>query len=133
MTRIESDPVGEVGGPLGAAISREIVQIYARYYGRGPTKAKSVRRNDIVVVVLEEIFTKAELVLVHAGRFDQVRSHRQAFQDEIEPLFRQVVEQATSRPVRAFLSQVSGDDNGIASEVFVLGDGELREAGELTA
>jgi len=110
---------GGTGGSIVAEISREIVRIHAQYYGRGPTRAKAVWRHDIVVVVLEEIFTRAEEVLVDAGRFDQVRSSRQAFQDEIEPLFKQSVELATGRPVRAFLSQVT--EEGIASEVFVLG------------
>jgi uncharacterized protein YbcI len=125
MPQLEPD----ASGAVVAEISREVVQLHARYYGRGPTKAKSVWRNDVVVVVLEEVFTKAELVLVEAGRFDQVRSHRQAFQDEIEPLLCRIVERATGRPVRAFLSQVSGEDRGIASEVFVLGGrGNLAEA-----
>jgi hypothetical protein len=39
-------------------------------------------------------------------------------QDEVEPLFGQLVEQATGREVRSFLSQVSPD--GIAAETFVL-------------
>jgi uncharacterized protein YbcI len=77
-----------------------------------------VYRNDVVVVILEEIFNKAEEVLTKAGSFEQVRAHRQAFQDQVEPLFRNVVEQATGRSVRAFLSQVTPE--GIASEVFVL-------------
>lgn len=97
-----------------------MVRIHAQYYGRGPTKARAIWRHDIVAVILEEIFTKAEEVLVEAGRFEQVRSHRQAFQDQVEPLFRNVVEQATGRTVYAFLSQVS--EEGVASEVFVLGD-----------
>jgi uncharacterized protein YbcI len=111
-----------VGGSIVAEISREIVRIHARYYGRGPTKAKAIWRHDVVVVILEEIFTKAEHVLLEAGHFQQVRSHRQAFQDQVEPLFCQVVEQATGRQVRAFLSQVTQE--GVASEVFVLADGD---------
>lgn len=103
-------------GSIVAEISREVVRIHARYYGRGPTKARAIWRHDVVAVILEEIFTKAEEMLVEAGRFDQVRSHRQAFQDQVEPLFRSVVEQATGRPVYAFLSQVS--EEGVASEVF---------------
>lgn len=103
---------------LVADVSREIVRIYSRFYGRGPTKAKTVFHNDTIVVVLEEIFTKAEQVLVQANQFAQVRAQRQAFQDEIEPLFRQVVEEVTGRRVRAFLSQVT--EEGIAAEVFVL-------------
>lgn len=113
----------ETAGSVVAAIAREVVRVHARYYGRGPTKAKAVWRHDVVVVILEEIFTRSEEVLVDAGRFEQVRSHRQAFQDQVEPLLRNVVEQAAGHPVRAFLSQVSAE--GIASEVFVLDGGDV--------
>ncbi len=108
-----------------ADVSREIVGIYSRFYGRGPTKAKTVYHHDVVVTVLDEIFSKAEQVLVNAGHFPQVRSNRQAFQDEVGPLFRQVVETLTGRRVRAFLSQVNED--GVAVEVFVLEPAEPAE------
>jgi uncharacterized protein YbcI len=107
------------GGSLVALISRDIVRIHARFYGRGPTKAKTVWRDEIVVCVLEDIFTKAEQLLVDGGRFEDVRAHRTAFQDEAKPLFLASVESVTGRKVRSFLSQVSID--GAASEVFVLG------------
>jgi uncharacterized protein YbcI len=106
------------GHSIVAEIAREIVRLHAQYYGRGPTKAKAVYRNDVIVVVLEEIFTKAEEVLNDGGQFAQVRVQRQAFQDIMAPLLRNAVEQATGRQVRSFLSQVS--EEGIASEVFVL-------------
>lgn len=109
-------------GSIVAEISREVVRIHAQYYGRGPTRARTIWRQDVVAVILEEIFTGAEEMLTEAGRFEQVRSHRQAFQDQVEPLFRNVVEQATGRRVRTFLSQVS--EEGVASEVFVLSDAE---------
>jgi uncharacterized protein YbcI len=101
-----------------ADVSREIVRLYARYYGRGPTKAKTVWRDEVLVCVLGEVFTRGEEVLVEAGHFDQVRTNRQAFQDAIEPLLRQMIEEATGRRVQSFLSQVSPE--GIASAVFVL-------------
>jgi uncharacterized protein YbcI len=101
-----------------AEISREIVKAHSQYYGRGPTKARTVWKDDVIVVILEEIFTRAERTLVDAGHFEQVRATRQAFQDEVEPLFRQLVEQATGRTVRSFLSQVNPD--GISAEIFVL-------------
>src|SRR5690348_13366038 len=104
---VKGDTPDPVTGSIIAEIAREVVRIHAQYYGRGPTKARAIWRHDVVAVILEEIFTKAEEMLVEAGRFDQVRSHRQAFQDQVEPLFRNVVEQATGRSVRGFLSQVS--------------------------
>lgn len=106
------------GHSIVAEIAREIVRVHAQYYGRGPTKAKAVYRNDVIVVILEEIFTKSEEVLNDGGEFLQVRAQRQAFQDLMAPLLCNVVEQATGRPVRAFLSQVH--EQGVASEVFVL-------------
>jgi uncharacterized protein YbcI len=111
---------GDRDGSLLADISRDIVRIHARFYGRGPTKAKTIWRDEIVVCILEDIFTKAEQLLVDGGRFEDVRSHRTAFQDEAEPLFRAAVEAVTGRRVRSVLGQVSID--GAVSEVFVLGD-----------
>jgi uncharacterized protein YbcI len=127
------DAPGTTHTSVVADISREIVKTHSQYYGRGPTKARTIWKDDLIVVVLEEIFTRAERTLVEAGHFEQVRATRQAFQDEVEPLFRQLVEQATGRKVRSFLSQVNFD--GIASEVFVLarqdaGRGELDGLGD---
>lgn len=111
-------PVATPASSIVADISREIVKAHAQYYGRGPTKARTVWKDETVVVILEEIFTRAERTLVDAGHFAQVRATRQAFQDEVGPLFRQIVEQATGRQVRSFLSQVNPD--GIGAEIFVL-------------
>ena len=111
-------PVSDRHGSLLAQISRDMVGIYARFYGRGPTKAKTVWREEIVICVLQDVFTKAEQVLASGGHFGDVRAARVAFQDEVEPLFRAIVEAATECQVRSFLSQVSVD--GVAAEVFVL-------------
>lgn len=110
---------GAAGGAVVAGISREIVRVYADYYGRGPTKAKTVWRDDVITCVLEDAFTRAERVLVDGGRFEQVRLNRQAFQDEIEPVFRRRIEAVTGRRVTACLSQINRD--GVAAEIFVLG------------
>lgn len=124
MMAEKSSPIADPSVTTGvqtsivAQISREIVKAHAQYYGRGPTKARTVWKDDVVVVILEEIFTRAEWTLANAGHFDQVRATRQAFQDQIAPLFCQIVERATGRHVRSFLSQVS--QAGVASEVFVL-------------
>jgi uncharacterized protein YbcI len=107
------------GSSLVATISRDIVRVHAQFYGRGPTRAKTIWRDEIVVCVLEDVFTKAERLLVDHGRFEEVRRHRMAFQDEVEPLFRRAVEGTTGRAVKSFLSQTAEDS--VVSEVFVLG------------
>jgi uncharacterized protein YbcI len=114
-------------GVLGK-IARAVVQVHARFYGRGPTKAKAVWRDEVVCVALEDLFTQGEKVLVQAGKFDQVRDTRLAFQDEVEPVLRAEIEAITGHRVRAFTSQVSVDNFG--SEVFVLADGARGESPE---
>jgi uncharacterized protein YbcI len=111
---------GDRGGSIVAAISRDMVRIHSHYYGRGPTRAKTIWRDEVVVSILEDIFTRAERLLVDAGHFEEVRTHRMHFQDEVRPLFCGSIEKHTGRQVRAFLSQTSSE--GAASEVFVLGD-----------
>jgi len=116
----------DVGGQL-AGISRAVVRIHAEHYGRGPDRAKTIWQRDVILCLLEEVYTPAERTLIQAGRFDQVRSLRTAFQDEVEPLLRAAVEAVTGRRVRAFLSQVSAEPE-LASEVFVLEPLERPEA-----
>ncbi|HVV91066.1 MAG TPA: Na-translocating system protein MpsC family protein [Solirubrobacterales bacterium] len=116
---IQESIAADASGAMAAGISREIVGIYAEYYGRGPTKAKTLWREDVITCVLEDAFTRAEQVLVHGNRFEQVRINRQAFQEQIEPLLRDAVEKVTGRRIRSCLSQINRD--GVAVEVFVLG------------
>jgi uncharacterized protein YbcI len=118
MSEPQASPTEAAGHSIVAEISREIVKAHVKFFGRGPTKAKTIWREDVVAVVLEEIFTTAEQTLMEAGQFEHVRTHRQTFQDEIEPLFREIVERSTGRRVRAFFSQVNPD--GIAVEIFLL-------------
>jgi uncharacterized protein YbcI len=106
-------------GATVAAISREIVGTYSEYFGRGPTKAKTLWREGLVICVLEEVFSRPEQMLVDAGRFEQVRSHRLALHDAMEKQMSSAVESATGYGVGACLGQVSGD--AIAIEAFVLG------------
>ncbi|HEY2479847.1 MAG TPA: Na-translocating system protein MpsC family protein [Solirubrobacterales bacterium] len=115
---VEDSGTRDGTGAIVAVISREVVGIYAEYYGRGPTKAKTTWRDDLVVCVLEDVFSRAERVLVDGGRFEQVRANRQAFQEQIEPILREAIEKVTDRRVETCLGQVS--QNGVAVEVFIL-------------
>jgi uncharacterized protein YbcI len=110
----------ERSGAIVAAISREVVGIYAEYHGRGPTKAKTIWRDGIVVCTLEEVFTRAESILIDAGRFDQVSSHRQTIREITEPRLRAAVQEQTGRRVETCLGQIHADD--VAVEVFLLGE-----------
>jgi len=65
------------GGSLPVAISNAIVGFLRDYTGRGPTKARTSIRDNVVVVMLEQTLTKGEQVLVDKGRTEQVLALRQ--------------------------------------------------------
>jgi uncharacterized protein YbcI len=119
-------------GALVSQLSREIVQLHARLYGRGPTKARSHLQNDYAVCILEEIFTTAERTLITAGSGDHVSETRRKFQDAVKGEFIDVVERITGRSVRVFLSQVDIDAN-LALEFFIFADADRSEAGQPVA
>ena len=102
-------------------ISNEIVHLHSEYYGRGPSKAKTYIQDDLVVVVLEETFTPAERTLIERGEGDGIHDIRRRFQQVMQDQFKAIVEEAMGRPVRAFMSETSLDED-IAVEVFLLGD-----------
>jgi uncharacterized protein YbcI len=108
-------------GETRAAISREIVRLQAEYYGKGPTKAKTHIVDDIVVVVLEESFTRAEKTLAQRGEREAIKHIRRRFQQQMAENFTSVVEQATGRKVRAFLSETDIDQD-VSVEIFLLAD-----------
>jgi uncharacterized protein YbcI len=108
-------------GALVSQLSREIVQLHARLYGRGPTKARSHLQADYAVCILEEIFTTAERTLIKAGSGDHVSETRRKFQDAVKQEFIEVAERITGRSVRVFLSQVDVEAD-LALEFFIFAD-----------
>jgi len=112
------------GRSLGDArlvIANGIVKLHAEYYGRGPTKGKAYVTEDLVAVVLEETFTQAERTLIDRGERDAIQQIRRRFQQQMADQFTAVVEQATGRKVRAFLSETNLEAD-VAVEIFLLGD-----------
>ena len=106
-------------GTLLAQISNAMVRIHKEHWGKGPTKARTIYAEDVVLTRLDQIFTQAETTLVRAGREEEVRQMRVAFQQELEPEFVGAIEQLTGRKVRAFMSEIhAGTNMGIV--LFVL-------------
>jgi uncharacterized protein YbcI len=106
-------------GAVAARISREIVQLHSHSYGRGPTKAKTYVHDDYILCLLEDVFTPAERTLVDAGKTEEVEASRSAFQDAVCEQFIGIVEGASERTVRAFLSMVHLGPE-VSAELFVL-------------
>jgi uncharacterized protein YbcI len=102
-----------------AQISTRLVQLHSRYYGKGPTKAKTHMVNDTVVSILRGGFTTVERTLLDTGQIESVYDMRRSFQKAMEDEFRRVVEDATGRKVIAYMSQIHVDPD-LAVELFVL-------------
>lgn len=103
-----------------SAIAPEIQRIHGEYYGQTPGEVRVYEAGEIVVVLIEETFTRAEQVLIGRGEAHEVQVIRRRFQLAIADQFRAVVQSATGRYVRSFLSDTDLQEH-LAVETFVLG------------
>jgi len=104
---------------LSASVSTAMVQLIAEYTGRGPTRARTTIRDNLLVVLLEDTLTKGERRLVSQGRHERVIEYRREFQSAMEQDAIALVERITSRAVVAFMS-ANHIDPDLSVEVFVL-------------
>jgi uncharacterized protein YbcI len=102
-----------------ARVSTDLVQLHSRYYGKGPTKAKTHMVDDTVVCLLRDGFTTVERTLLDTGEVESVYRMRRSFQQAMEGEFRRIVEEATGRKVIAYMSSINVDPD-LAVELFVL-------------
>ena len=127
-----STRTGPEAGRVASTISRETVQLHARLYGRGPTRAKTYVHEDYALTVLEDVFTPAERTLIAADKGEHVFATRRAFQEAVEADFTAIVEAATGRTVRAMISQVHLETQS-AAELYLFaerGQGPGAEDGD---
>jgi uncharacterized protein YbcI len=103
VTTVEGAQRSVTSGETLAQISTGLVQLHSRYYGKGPTKAKTHMVNDTVISILR-------------GGFN---SMRRSFQMAMEEHFTAVVEEAIDRKVVAYMSQIH-ESPDLAVEIFVL-------------
>jgi uncharacterized protein YbcI len=125
-----SDSRAGVGADL-AEVTRGMVSLRRRFYGKGPTKAKTYVVDDTVICVLEGGFTTVERTLIDEHDVEAVLQVRRSFQRAMEHHFTEVVENALGRKVIAYMSQIHADPD-LAVELFVLEPTEGAEqiAGE---
>jgi uncharacterized protein YbcI len=107
------------GGPLNAAIANEIGKLIADFTGRGATRSRAFVDQDVVVCLLEDGATRAEVNLVAAGKAELVRQQRDALQRAQEAELVDAIERLTGRTVRTFISGSSTHGESSA-ELFVL-------------
>ena len=120
-------PDGLEGVALTEAISASMVELYARHYGHDRTTGSTYINDNIVLCVLEDIFTLHEATLVAAGSGSEVIDGRVAFQEDTEDEFTAEIERLTGRRVTAFMS-ANQTDPGVACELFFLEPQSKRAA-----
>ena len=117
-------------GEALAKISNGLVRLQTEFYGKGPTRAKTYRLNDMVVCVLQGGLTKMERTLVDSGREQTVHDTRQSFQDARAEAFIAIVREATGRQVIAYTHQLHVDPD-FSVEIFMLdGSDDVIESHE---
>lgn len=109
-------------GQLAAAISNAVVGIHSKYYGKGPTKAKTYLIEDTIVCVMQDVFTTVERTLIEAGKGELVREVRATFQYSLRDDFIDAVGAIVGRRPRAFMSQIDCNAD-MAIEFFLLENG----------
>ena len=120
-----SDDVGR----QAVQISNAITQNHREHFGRGASSVKTVINKGFVLTFLEEIYTPLERTMIEGGRPDLVHEARLAFQQMMRQTYVAIVEEATGRKVRAFMSQ-NHIDPDIAVEIFVL-ESEVGETSDV--
>jgi uncharacterized protein YbcI len=117
-------------GRQAVQISNALTRNHREHFGRGAGSVKTIINRGFVVTFLEEIYTPLERTLIEGGRRDLVHEARLAFQLMMQEKYVTIVEEATGRKVRAFMSQNHiGPD--IAVEIFVLEPHPEEELGDL--
>ena len=102
---------------MSAAISTMIVRVLREYTGRGPTKARTTIRDN--VVMLEQTLTKGEKSLADKGRGEKVLEIRHGFQEAMREESSLKVAELTGRTGTAMLS-ANHLDPDIGAEIYVL-------------
>ena len=115
---VETEP----GSSIRAEVSNAMVGLKKKFYGRGPTRAKTFINDNYVFCVLDGGLTQNEKTLLDAGEERLVRSFRLRFQEVMAEQTTEAVARITGRKVIGYHSQIVFDP-AIAIEIFIL-DGE---------
>jgi uncharacterized protein YbcI len=118
--RIATEADGRLaGGRLNAAIVNSVVGIHTRQCGRGPNRAQAFFRDNVVVVVLQNVMSQAQRTLVAGGRPDVARLVQRRLHEAMYAELARSVAGLTGCRVTCFLHDFDAASD-TASELFVL-------------
>jgi uncharacterized protein YbcI len=119
LDRNDAQPFARTTGQGLAQISTGLVQLYSRYGGKGPTRAKTHISGDTVVSVFRDPYTISERTLQERGRAAVVEQMRDGFHRAVEGESRRIVEEGSGRRVIACLAATHVDPD-VFVQIFVL-------------
>jgi uncharacterized protein YbcI len=118
-TNIPDTPIELAPTAPALEIANAIARLHKEYVGRGPTNSRTTIDGELVVVLLEGGFTRAERTLDDSEHRDLVLAGRVGLQDAMRAAMIEVVERVLGRRVRSFMSANDLERN-LQSEIFVL-------------
>lgn len=110
-------------------LSNEMVRAQKKFFGKGPTQAKSYILDDMLIIVMRGGLTTAEQTMLDFGKPDLVREFRQLFENEMTARLTGMVEELTGRKVATYQSQIMFDPD-VVVEMFMFdepGNVAMRE------
>jgi len=107
------------GSSLPVTISNAIVRVIREYTGRGPGRARTTIRDNVVLVMLEQNMSKGEQSLTAMGRGQAVLAIRREYQEAIRQESSDRIAELTGCRVNAMLS-ANHLDPDLAAEIYVL-------------
>ena len=116
---IEPTQAPRTGGSLAERLSTSFVQLMKAHGDRGPTKCRAYIDDDLIILLMRGGFSRLENTLFEDGKWLDVRTTRQTFQDTMEGRFTETIELLTGRTVSAFMS-ASHQQPDMQIEMFVL-------------
>ena len=120
---VSNDGTDELGRAhnVSMEISNTMVRLYKDQFGRGPNRVRTYWcGDDILTTVLEETLTPAERNLARMGEHQRLRDTRTFFQYATVREFCEPVERLTGRTVKAFISGIDTEVDGLSIETFIL-------------
>jgi uncharacterized protein YbcI len=88
---------------LLSALTRELIGLHKRFYGRGATKAKALfAHSNLLLIEMEDVFLTVEHTMLEKGQRDFVREARRTFQSAMRDEFTGAVERLTGRSVEGY-------------------------------
>ena len=121
-------------GELLAALTRDLIAIHKRHYGRGATRSRAIfAHRNLLLVEMEDSFLTLEHTMVEKGQTDLVRNARATFQQVMRDEFIATVEGLTGRTVESYESVIFLGPNRILEIFYFVPDGgSAMSPGSLT-